>query len=106
MTPEQFSKHSSVKFRPVLTLAQMQHIAEMCHAAQHQESDGYETSASILKVLVPMIAKIEVGAITPAYKLSEHHIAKQFDKSERERYESGLMGAEEELLYEAKILGT
>jgi hypothetical protein len=97
--------HNLVKFRPVLTLQQITHIIELCQIDQAGSDDSKSMSHSIVKVLVPMKSKVEVGAINPAYKLSETHIQKQFEKSERERYESNLMSASEEAEYEAKIMG-
>lgn len=91
--------HSLVKFRPVLTLAQISNICAMAKQFDSPESQ------SILKVLVPMIAKVEVGAISPAYKLSEIHAAKVSQKHDLDRYNSGAMTPEEEALYESNILG-
>lgn len=91
--------HHNLKFRPVLTLSQIQNI---CALAQ---DNGSPESHSILKALIPIIAKIEVGAISPAYKLSEIAQAKQIERSERERYENDLMTSEESEAYESKILG-
>ena len=103
MTPEQFDKRASMKFRPVLTLAQIHCVSKLCK--DNQGNAEFPEIESVLKVLVPLIAKIEVGAISPAYKLSEIHMLKQADKSDRERYEAGLMDAHEEIMYESKILG-
>jgi predicted transcriptional regulator len=64
-----------------------------------------EQSKSIVRVLVPMIAKIETGAINPAYKLSEIHAQKQIERTESTRYNNGEMTAQEEAIYEAKIMG-
>jgi hypothetical protein len=64
-----------------------------------------DTGKSVIKTLVPIVAKIEVGAINPAYKLSETHAIKVAEKNERERYENNLMSPEEEADYEARILG-
>lgn len=91
--------HSLVKFRPVLTLAQ---ISTIVH--QFRSLDD-PMSQSIIKVLVPMIAKVEVGAISPAYKLSEIHAAKVSQKADLDRYNSGAMTPEEEALYESNVLG-
>jgi len=97
------------KFRPVLTVEQISYIANLCHASI---SDGnvdavYDPilSLAVRKVLIPMLSKMEVGAINPAYKLSEAQIIKNAEKSERERYENDLMSAEEAMEYESKILG-
>ena len=96
-------KHSLIKFRPVLTLAQLQDIANMARA--NEANPSYPNASAILKIVVPMIAKIEVGAINPAYKISEIQLIKNQEKNERERYENGLMNPREEVDYEAKILG-
>lgn len=91
--------HNNVKFRPVLSLSQIRHIT----AILTSETDS--VSKSIIRVMVPMIAKIEVGAINPAYKLSEIHQAKQIEKSEAARYNNGEMSDSEESEYESKIMG-
>lgn len=87
----------NLKFRPVLTLAQIEHISEIM--------DDSELGKSIKRVMIPMLAKIEVGAINPAYKLSETYALKLSERSERERYENDMMTPEEQLEYENKILG-
>lgn len=92
-------KTEHLKFRPVLNLIQLTRIADLV-----SQSDSY-VDKSIKKVIVPMISKIEVGAINPAYSLSESYLQKQSAKSEQERYESGTMSPEEEAKYENKILG-
>lgn len=97
------NKHMMVKFRPVLTLAQLQDIAQM--ARVHEANIDFPHATSILRVIVPMIAKVETGAISPAYKLSETHLIKQKEKSDADRYNAGLMTQDEEMEYEAKILG-
>ena len=96
--------HSLVKFRPVLTLAQLRDIANMCREHEAQ-IESYPNASAILKVVVPMIAKVEVGAISPAYKLSETKILKDAEIAERQRYENNLMSAEEEAEYESKVMG-
>ena len=88
-----------LKFRPVLNLAQIKHITDLVSL-----DDSY-ISQSIKKVMIPLIAKIEVGAINPAYKLSETHAIKMQESSERQRYENDLMSPEEQSAYELKILG-
>jgi hypothetical protein len=90
--------HALTKFRPVLTLEQIEHIIHSMDRSQPE-------AKSVLKVLIPLVAKIEVGAINPAYKLSETHLIKQTERSERERYENDLMSPEEETEYESKIFG-
>jgi hypothetical protein len=90
---------SHLKFRPVLTFTQITDMCALC------KSTGSPESLSILKVLIPLIAKIEIGAINPAYKLSETHALKMTEASERQKYEQGMMTAQEEMDYETKILG-
>lgn len=101
--------HKLTKFRPVLTLEQITYITALCHASLNNGnvSDVFDSdmSASVKKVLVPMIAKVEVGAINPAYKLSETQIIKNAERSERMRYENDLMSPEEVVEYENKLLG-
>ena len=90
--------HALTKFRPVLTLEQIEYII-------HQMDRSAPEAKSVLKVLIPLVAKIEIGAISPAYKLSEIHAIKQAETSERVRYENDLMTPEEEAEYESKIFG-
>lgn len=90
---------SSVKFRPALTMVQISHILSL----MSDTTDPIETS--IKKVLVPLIAKIEIGAVNPAYKLSESHQAKVLKNIQAKRYESGQMTLEEEAAYEKDVLG-
>ena len=94
-----FGGKNLLKFRPVLTLSQIQRISDLVHA-----SDA-EIDKSIKRVLIPLIAKVEVSAINPAYKLSEIYAEKQAATSQRTRYENGEMDAAEEAEYESKILG-
>src|SRR4051812_25303218 len=54
-------KSREIKFRPVLTHAQLTRIVDLS-----LEYDK-EIDASLRKSIVPMLAKIEVGAINPAY---------------------------------------
>ena len=96
--------HNLTKFRPVLTLEQISHIIELCQL-DHNSVDPKSLSHSIIKVLIPLRAKVEVGAINPAYKLSETKIIKDAERNEAKRYESGLMSPIEEAEYEAKIMG-
>ena len=88
------------KFRPVLTLAQLQYIANLV-----SEDTDNPMAIEIKRVVVPMIAKVETGAISPAYKLSETHARKQDELSKRRAYESGEMTPEQESAYESDILG-
>lgn len=92
-------KTDHLKFRPVLNLVQLTRIADLV-----SQSDSY-VDKSIKKVIVPMISKIEVGAINPAYKLSEIYAQKMSDSEDRRRYENDLMSPEEQSAYELKILG-
>lgn len=86
------------KYRPLFTIEQMSHILSSM-------SGNDPIGKSVIKVLVPMLAKVEVGAINPAYKLSETHAAKLAEASERQRYENNLMSPEEEAEYESKVMG-
>lgn len=88
----------NLKFRPVLSLEQINHIID---AMTHSDP----LTISIRRVLIPLVAKIEVGAISPAYKLSETHALKMAESDANKRYQSGEMTPEEEAEYEAKILG-
>lgn len=90
--------HPLTKYRPAFTASQIQHIL-------HNLPSNDPTSKSIAKILIPLLAKVEIGAVSPAYKLSETHMIKQAEISDRKRYENGEMDAEEEADYESKILG-
>ena len=94
-------KHMTHKFRPVLTLEQIHYITQI----MQDQTDDSPLAKSVVRVLVPMIAKVEVGAINPAYKLSETHAIKQAESARRKLYEDGLMSPQEEALFEAEILG-
>ena len=91
--------HPYTKYRPAFTLTQLIRIADL--VSQSTSDDDI----AIKRILIPLIAKVEIGAISPAYKLSEIHAAKQHDKSQRERYENDLMSPEESQSYESFILG-
>ena len=93
------NSHSHTKFRPLLTLEQITHITSIVS----ELSDPI--SVSIKRALIPLIAKIEVGAISPSYKLSQTKIIRDNDRIQRERYENDLMTPEESSEYETKILG-
>ena len=88
-----------MKFRPQFTVAQINYILGLT------TKPANDMELSIRKILVPMLAKIEVGAINPSYKLSETKILKDAERNERERYENDLMSPEEMNAYENKILG-
>lgn len=93
--------HPLTKYRPALTYTQMEYIVSMCRCDDSQDV----IASSILKILIPLMAKVEIGAINPAYKLSESHLIKQSQNLERQRYENDLMSPEEMIAYENKILG-
>lgn len=93
------STQSNVKFRPALTMAQLSHILSLLHDSESPIESG------IKKVIVPLLAKIEIGAISPAYTLSEQHQAKIVKSKQATRYESGAMTPEEEASYERDVLG-
>jgi predicted phosphoribosyltransferase len=59
----------------------------------------------VRKVLIPLLSKIEIGAISPSHKLSDTHTQKIVRKAETLRYEQGLMTPEEESAYERDVLG-
>ena len=115
------SKSNLVKFRPVLTLEQIRHIVWLTTLQDAVDHAAATTAGidppdlardaianmnrSIKQVMIPLLAKIEVGAINPAYKLSETHAIKKAEISLRERYENNLMSPEEESEYETHILG-
>ena len=88
-----------LKFRPQFTLPQIKHILALTGINETPRD------IEIRKILVPMVAKIEVGAINPSYKLSETKIIKDAERNERERYENDLKSQEEIVAYENKILG-
>lgn len=91
-----------LKFRPVFTLSQIRRI--LSNLPVNPTMDA-ELDQSIRRVLIPLLAKIEVGAINPAYKLSETHAAKIEQSNQRKRYEEGQMSPEEEEEYVSKVLG-
>ena len=95
--------HSTTKYRPALTARQLQCIVAVTSSTPALSDDP--ELKEIRKILVPLLAKIEVGAINPAYKLSETHALKMQAASQRVAYENGTMSAEEEAKYEASILG-
>ena len=51
------------KYRPSLTASQIAHIISMCHS----ENPISPESVSVIAKLTPFLAKIEVGALAPAY---------------------------------------
>ena len=91
--------NQNLKFRPVLNIEQMTRIADL--VSQSQSS----LDLSIKRIVVVMLAKIEVGAINPAYRLSEIHAQKLSDLAMQRRYENDEMTPEEASHYESTILG-
>ena len=91
--------NQNLKFRPVLNIEQMTRIADL--VSQSQSS----LDLSIKRIVVVMLAKIEVGAINPAYRLSEIHAQKLSDLAMQRRYENDEMTPEEAAHYESTVLG-
>lgn len=87
------------KFRPVLTSSQLTRISELVSQSSNP------TDVEIKKIIVPMLAKISVGAIAPSYSISPESEQKRLDIEMRSRYNDGLMTPEEESRYEREILG-
>ena len=103
------SQNPTLKFRPVLTQEQITYITTLCRASLDGDNALKYVdpilSQSITRVLVPLLAKIDVGAISPAYVISPESEQKRMDGEARYRYENDLMSAEESEAYESKILG-
>lgn len=99
--------HPLTKYRPAFTAEQINHIIKQLLAPDENQTNQpiVELSKQIVRILTPLLAKIEIGAINPAYKLSETHAIRKSENNERVRYESGQMSAEEETAYEQTILG-
>jgi len=55
---------SQTKYRPSLTATQIEHLINLCKLEQPIS----DTSIEILGILAPFQAKIQNGALTPAYK--------------------------------------
>jgi len=99
---DRVNPHPLTKYRPAFTASQLHTIVDLCR------SEGVDDSPEckdIVKILVPLIAKIQVGAINPAYKLSEQAALNRFAQNQRAAYESGSMSPAEEAEYESSILG-
>ena len=60
---------STQKFRPVLSPKEIEHIVLLCKREQPAPSSA---SMKLLTKLAPMLTKIEIGAVKPAYTLTEH----------------------------------
>ena len=94
---------ATLKFRPVLTISQLNYILDLTSHNPDKRDAGKD--AELKKVIVPLLAKINVGAITPSYSISPETEKKKVDLELRARYNDGLMSPEEEAEYESKILG-
>ena len=94
---------ATLKFRPVLTISQISYILDLTSHNPDKRDAGKD--AELKKVIVPLLAKINVGAITPSYSISPETEKKKIDLEMRARYNDGLMSPEEEAEYESKILG-
>lgn len=94
---------ATLKFRPVLTISQLNYILDLTSHNPDKRDAGKD--AELKKILVPLLAKINVGAITPSYSISPETEKKKVDLELRSRYNDGLMSPEEEAEYESKILG-
>lgn len=90
--------HPHTKYRPSFNMEQIQHIVSLT-------STDSSLDLQVRKVLIPLLSKIEIGAISPSYKLSDTHTQKVIRKAETLRYEQGLMTPEEESAYERDVLG-
>lgn len=90
--------HPHTKYRPSFNMEQIQHIVSLTTSSEPLD-------LQIRKVLIPLLSKIEIGAISPSYKLSDIHTQKVVRKAETLRYEQGLMTPEEESAYERDVLG-
>ena len=90
--------HPHTKYRPSFNMEQIQHIVSLT-------SSEHPLNLQVRKVLIPLLSKIEIGAISPAYKLSDIHTQKVVRKAETLRYEQGLMTPQEESAYERDVLG-
>ena len=110
--PAKNSDSALQKYRPALTLEQIEHINSICLTELADGNCETETPKSITRILTPLIAKIRGGTIQPAYKIAQSTIDsakitsdKNDAKSEQYRYENDLMSQYEQDAYEAKILG-
>lgn len=99
-------KSELLKFRPSLTTEQISYLVVLCQQVT-DPNDFYEERMkhSIRRVCVPLLAKVEVGAINPSHTLSQRHADKLQVSAAQKRYDSGEMSAEEEREFEAKVLG-
>lgn len=91
--------HPNTKYRPSFNLEQIQHILS------YTTDTSNPLDVQIRKVLIPLVSKIEIGAINPAYKITDLHTQKVIRKAETLRYEQNLMTPEEERDYERDVLG-
>jgi hypothetical protein len=57
---------SNKKYRPMLTLSQLEYIRDRCR----EEASSSLIARELYMVIAPFLTKVEVGAITPAYSAS------------------------------------
>ena len=103
--PLKSPQSQNVKYRPALTLEQITHITNILQTDMEDE-----LSKSIVRVFVPLLAKISNEIIQPSYvikppKPETKVVHKASPHSEQYRYENDLMSPDEQDAYEAKILG-
>lgn len=92
-------KHAHTKFRPALSLELIQHIVSQCSDTQNH------LDTVVRKILIPLIAKIEIGAISPSYKVSELAAERRVKNLQDKRYLEDMMTPEESAAYERDVLG-
>lgn len=123
LMPVKSPESTILKYRPALTLHQIEHIASIMQVHVKDEMGNVDTdeasreiSKSVVRILVPLISKVRNNLIQPAYALSSGAIeraetkkvveqVKISERTEQYRYENDLMSSKEQELYEAKILG-
>lgn len=105
--PVKSSTSTSVKYRPAFTSHQIEHITSIMQtdASYNLDPASVKTSQSIVKILVPLISKIQNGLIAPSYQLSEKLVKAKEEKDAQYRYENDLMTPQEAEDYENKLLG-
>lgn len=108
--------NSRMKFRPSMSAAQVEHVIALCKA------DFSDASIMVLRVLIPLKAKIDCEAIAPAYVTSAKMVGKpsqsmqvaimdeigdddSVDKPLFERYRAGAVNLTNSELYLAKMYG-
>lgn len=99
----------TLKFRPPLSPSQVETIVSLILRAQDRLPicEDFDSNAlnALKRIFVPLIAKIEVGAINPAYSISQRLEETRNAARETERYMKGEMTPEESLRFEANALG-